>query len=217
MQERKKEVKYELELELEANEQLLIKSQHFSTKDIEFNKYFYPLIFGIVGLALLVICASIIAINIIFIFKIFEILFFSILSMIGFLLFAMSCYLLISKFYEANTYFIITSARIMRLVGLKHEIRIKRQIRLLEISHFFDWDNAIEVFPEKSADIGYYNGTETEQEFSYKRLGLGGILIRFNDPKGESVKEEMKKILIKNANLQKHPNLEFLYYKIDGM
>lgn len=202
-----------LELELESDEQLLIKSQHFDSEEIKFDNTVLPLIFSIVGLVLIVISASIVAINLIFIFKIIEIYISIILSLMGLLLFGLFSFLLISKFYETKTYFIITSVRIMRLVELKNKIKIKRQIKLLEISHIYDWVFALEVVPERSDRGGYYNGTETDEEFSHKYLGMGSIIIRFNDPEGESVKEKMKNIIIKNANLQEHPNMEFLYYK----
>jgi hypothetical protein len=202
-----------LELELESDEELLIKSQHFDTKEVEFDKKFFPLLFGIVGLVIIIICASIIALNLMFVFKIFEIYIAIFLLLIGLIFFSLSCFLLISKFYETKTYFIITSVRIMRLLELKHGIKIKRQIKLSEISHIIDWDIALEVVPERSDSGGHYNGTETEDEFSHKVLGIGSIIIRFNDPNGEKVKKEMKKIIIKNTNLQKHPNMEFLYYK----
>lgn len=202
-----------MELELESDEQLLIKSQHFDSGEREFDKTVLPLIFGIVGLVLIIISASMVAINLMFIFKIIEIYISIILFLLGLFLFGLSCFALISKFYESKTYFIITSARLMRIVELKNKIKIKRQIKLSEISHMIDWFIALEVVPERSDSGGYYNGTEIEDDFSHKVLGTGCIIIRFNDPNGERVKEEMKKIIIENAKLQKHPNMEFLYYK----
>ena len=214
---RKEGVNFKLELYLKADEHLLIKTQHFDDEKIKFKNVSNALIFGFVGLALITICLSIIAISIVFMHIIIEIYILILPLTIGFVFFALSCLLLITKYYEAKTYFIITSARIMRLVELKHSLRIKKQIPLSEISHMFDWGNALVVFPEKTEGSGYYDGTETEEEFSYRFFGLGGIVVRFNDPKGEKAKKKMKRIIIENANLQKHPNLEFLYYKIGSI